>query len=69
MCNKRCFTKREAESIIRHNSKRPRQYRKESRAYYCPIHNAWHLTSKEWVDPEDIMEVENKEIWTKYMQV
>lgn len=53
-CNKVCFSKKEAESILTHSEKTSHQYRKEHRCYYCKECNAWHLTSKEedtWVTP------------------
>lgn len=55
MCNKKCFTKKEAQSALNHNSrpardgnsqrgKRRHKYRREKRKYYCEECNAWHLT-------------------------
>ena len=40
-----CFTKRQARQVLNNIDYR-KQYRKESRMYYCDYCNAWHLTSK-----------------------
>lgn len=45
-CNKRQFSKREAESILNHikDNGLQGQRRKECRIYHCPICNSHHLT-------------------------
>ena len=48
-CDKKQFTKREAEGALNKAKIHPKQegYRKECRMYHCPECNMWHLTSKE----------------------
>jgi hypothetical protein len=53
-CNKKCFTKKEAKSILNAINK-DHDWRREKRMYYCEIHNAWHLTASEsWDENLDI---------------
>ena len=71
MCNKVRFTKKDADAAIKHNKRAHNQYRKEVRDYYCEDCNAWHLTSKPFVPPEeisDITEVVDKERWEKLLK-
>jgi hypothetical protein len=65
-CTKARFTKKEAEAALRKNKKSGVQYRREVRSYYCSKCNIWHLTSQEFVPPEEIVEieVEEKEKWS-----
>lgn len=58
MCDKKCFTKIEAQSALNHNKHSGKQYRKEQRMYYCEDCNAWHLTSR-----EDLRDTVSVEIW------
>lgn len=50
MCDKRQFSKREAEGALNRNKnikgKKVWKRRKEVRCYHCPECNTWHLTSK-----------------------
>lgn len=46
MCRKVKFTKKEAETFLKHID-HANQCRREKRAYYCEYCNAWHLTSQE----------------------
>ena len=68
-CNKRIFTKRQAEAILRLKPKGSRKRKKEVRTYFCEECNGWHLTSME-VPPEEIVEVDviNKEKWSLLLQ-
>ena len=50
MCDKKQFSKREAQGALNRNrhikSKKGQKRRKEVRFYHCPECNMWHLTSK-----------------------
>ena len=47
-CNKVSFSKRDAATIVNNNLRKgKRSKHDETRYYYCPIHNAYHLTSKD----------------------
>lgn len=49
VCNKRKFSKKEAETIlnfIKHHRSRNNKRRKEERYYHCPICNTYHLTKQ-----------------------
>ena len=70
MCDKVCYTKKEAESTLRFMKKSGYQHRRETRAYYCNVHNSWHLTSsEEFILPDEIVEieVEQKEKWNQLL--
>ena len=70
MCDKKCFTKKEAESALNHVNKRNR-WRRETRTYYCEEHGSWHLTSHELIDytiPVNI-NLKYKKKWNKIMKL
>ncbi len=69
-CNKKQFTKIEAEKALKRNKKSSKQYRKEVRYYYCGECNSHHLTSKKLVDDEDLLEIEltNIDRWKQLFQ-
>jgi len=48
MCDKRKFTKKEAQTALNFlKGMRGKKARKEKRYYHCPDCNFWHLTKKE----------------------
>lgn len=50
MCDKKCFSKREAEGVLKRAKKAHKEWRREIRMYYCEEHNCWHCTSHELID-------------------
>lgn len=46
MCNKKQFTKKEAQGALNNRRKLSDRFAKEKRYYHCPDCNMWHLTSK-----------------------
>lgn len=70
MCNKRCFTKREADSVLKYDINKHERWRRECRTYYCEEHSAWHLTSQEYVNPKEVEELKSKykKRWKKLMK-
>lgn len=63
-CTKKSLSKQEATIAIKLAKQSHKQYRRETRYYFCEECNAWHLTSRE-DPPEEIEELEvvNKEKW------
>lgn len=66
-CQKKSFTKKEAEYVVSNNVRSAKQYRKECRIYYCDIHNAWHLSSQE-IDEIINIEITYKNQWEKLLK-
>ena len=68
MCFKKCFTKQEGENVLARILKSRNQYRNEKRMYYCPKHNAWHLTSKLIHEPLEEVVSELADAWKKLLE-
>lgn len=68
MCDKRNFSKQEAEYILKKNKKSSKQYRKECRDYYCEYCNSWHLTSEEKKTVEEQIHLSLLGKWKKILK-
>ena len=72
MCNKNCYTKKEALSALNFaKSNRAKKYRNECRIYQCPdreCNNMYHLTSKEQYDEIEEVPLKLKDEWDKLIK-
>ena len=71
MCKKVKLTKKEANAFLKEVKKWRNSYRKEKRSYYCEECQAWHTTSKDFIEEfervEEISDPTYLEQWNKLL--